>query len=182
MAKCNNNNENNKIININNSISVNQDKEYIYKIKKKKKKIKELESKIKEKDIKINEEKIKNENLNKIIKELENISNNNLQISNIIELENEIKLFRKYCKFSEGEKLISIKFNSDAKDIDYTIINKNTEKFIKIETMIYEKYPKYKKTNNDFLVGGNKINKEKTLEENNIKNNDTITLVINNLD
>ena len=182
MAKCNNNNENNKIININNSISANQDKEYINKINELEKKIKELESKIKEKDIIINEEKVKNENLNKKIKELENISNNNLQNSNIIELENEIKLFRKYYNFSEGEKLVSIKIISGEQDIDYSIIIKNTEQFLKIESMIYEKYPKYAEEENFFIVNGNKINRGKTLEQNNIKNNDVITLMINNLD
>ena len=37
-------------------------------------------------------------------------------------------------------------------------------------------------TNNYFLVGGNRLHKNKTLEENSIKNNDVITLVINNFD
>ena len=108
--------------------------------------------------------------------------NNNLEGSNIIELENEIKLFRKYCNFSEGEKLISIKFISSEKDIDYSLIIKNTEIFLKIECMLYEKYPKYTETENYFVVGGNKINRGKTLKQNNIKNNDIITLIINNLD
>ena len=105
-----------------------------------------------------------------------------MQNSNIIELENEIKLFRKYCKFSEGEKLISIKFISGEQDINYTIITKNTEKFYKIETMIYEKYPKYSEGANFFKVNGSEIIRGKTIEENNIKNNDIITLIINNLD
>ena len=48
--------------------------------------------------------------------------------------------------------------------------------------MLYEKYPKYIDTNNFFVVNGNKINRNKTLEQNNIKNNDIITLKINNLD
>ena len=167
---------------MNNSISRNQDKEYISKIKELEQKIKELEFSIKEKDIIINEEKIKNENLNKKIKELENISNNNLERSNAIELENEIKLFRKYCNFSKGEKLISIKFISNEQDIDYSIITSNTEKFNNLENMVYEKYPKYMETDNYFLVGGNRIDKNKTLEENIIKNNAVITLVINSFD
>ena len=167
---------------MNNSISGNQDKEYISKIKKLEQKIKELEFSIKEKDIIINEEKIKNENLNKKIKELENISNNNLERSNAIELENKIQLFRKYCNFSEGEKLISIKFISNEQDIDYSIITSNTEKFNNLENMVYEKYPKYMETDNYFLVGGNRIDKNKTLEENIIKNNAVITLVINSFD
>ena len=139
-----------------------------------------MELKIKEKDIIINVEKIKNENLNKKIKELQNISNNNPQNNGIVELENEIKLFRKYNNFSEGEKLISIKFISGEQDIDYSIITKNTERFSKIEIMLYEKYPKYIETENFFVVGDNKINKHKTLEQNNINNNDIITLIINN--
>ena len=176
------NSENNKIIKINNPSSENKNNEYINKINELELKIKELELKIKEKDIIINEEKIKNENLNKKIKELENITNNNLQNSNIIELENEIKLFREYCNFSEGEKLVSIKIISGEQDIDYSIIIKNTELFSKIETMLYNKYPKYTDTENYFLVSGKKVNKHKTLEKNNIKNNDIITLYINNFD
>ena len=179
--KCDNN-ENIKIINKKNSSSENKNKKYIKKINELEKYIKELELKIKEKDKIINEEKKKNENLNKKIKEFENISNNILEINNIIELENEIKLFREYNNFSEGEKLISIKFASEKQDIDYSIIIKNTEIFSQIETMLYNKYPKYTETENYFLVGGNKINRHKTLEKNNIKNNDIITLYINNFD
>ena len=71
--KCDNN-ENIKIINTNNTSSENKNKEYINKINELEKYIKELESKIKEKDRIINEEKIKNENLNKKLKELQNRS------------------------------------------------------------------------------------------------------------
>ena len=91
-------------------------------------------------------------------------------------------MFRKYCNFSEEEKLISIKFISSKQNIDYSIIAKNTEKFSKIEAMLYVQYPKYIKTDNFFVVSGNKINRNKTLKQNNIKNNDIITLKINNLD
>ena len=62
------------------------------------------------------------------------------------------------------------------------MITKNTEKFYKIEGMLYEKYPKYTETENFFVVGGNKINRSKSLEQNKINNNDIITLFINNLD
>ena len=70
------NNENIKIINVNNQSSGNQDKEYKNKINELEKCIKELKLKIKEMDIIINEEKKKNENLNKKIKEFENKLNN----------------------------------------------------------------------------------------------------------
>ena len=144
--------------------------------------IKELESKIKEKDKIINKEKIKIENLNKKIKELENISNNDPQINNIIKLKNVIKLFKKYNNFSKGEKLISIKFMSDEKNINYSIVSKNTEKFSKIESMLYDKFPKFIESENYFFIGEKKINRNKTLEQNNINHDDIITLKMNNLE
>jgi hypothetical protein len=62
------------------------------------------------------------------------------------------------------------------------VIVKNTDNFSKVENMLYEKYPNYVETENFFLVNGNKINKHKTLEQNNINNYDTLTLIINNID
>jgi len=48
--------------------------------------------------------------------------------------------------------------------------------------MLYKEYQKYTETENYFLINGRKINKNKTLKENNIKNNDIITLYINNFE
>ena len=48
--------------------------------------------------------------------------------------------------------------------------------------MLYDKYPKYLESENYFLVNAKKINKQKTLEQNKIKNNDVLTLQINNFD
>ena len=158
----------------------NESLEFKNKIKELEKKIKNLKLKINEKDIIIEKEKKRNFILSQKLKNLEALSKNNFQKK--IELENEVKLFRKHYNFSEGEKLISIKFISLKQDINYDIITKNTVKFIKIEYILYEKYPKYMETINYFLSGGNKINRNETLEQNNIKNNDTITLIINNLD
>ena len=157
-------------------------KNEIYKIKinKLEQYIKELELKIKEKDKIINEEKIINNKLSKEIKELQKTSNINTNINYIKELENEINLFKVYYKFSEGEKLISINFISVNQDINFNIISKNTEKFSKIENILYDKYPKYVESENYFLVNGNRINKYKTLKDNEIKNNDVITLEVIN--
>ena len=130
-----------------------------------------------EKDKLINEEKMKVDDLNKKINEI--LSKK--ETINMIELENEIKLFRSYYDFSSNEKLITVKFISINQDIDFTIISKNTDAFSKIENILYEKYPKYKDSENYFLVNGNKINRNRTLEENKIKNNDILTLEINNL-
>jgi len=130
----------------------------------------------------MNEVKEKNEDLNKKIKELENKLNNVSKNNDIIELENEIKLFKSYYNFSEDEKLIKINFISGSQDINYSIITKNTENFSKLEIPLYKKYPKYLDSENYFIVNGNKVNRNRTLIQNNIKNNDIITLLINNID
>ena len=127
-----------------------------------KKKIKELE----EKDKKINEVKKKNIHLNKIIKK-NNLDNN----PKIKELKNEIKLFKEYNKFSEGENLIKIKFVKDGQVI-YSIIAKNTEIFSEIEDKLYDQYQNLKSENYSFLdkkKANIKINQ--SLKENDINNN-----------
>ena len=176
----NNQNINNQSLRQNNNLLLEkQNKEFKIKINNLEKYIKELEIKLKEKDIIINELKLKNENLNKEIKNLRNISNIN---SKIKELENEIKLFKLYYHFSDGEKLILIKFISVNNDINLNLISKNTELFSKLEPILYKQYPKYIESENYFLVHGNKINRNKSLKENKINNNDVITLEVNNLD
>ena len=156
-------------------------------IKEKDNKINELELIIKEKDNKINELetiikkleliiKEKDNKINKLgnkIKEFENILNNsNYRIK---ELEKEIEKFKAYCLLP-GEKLINIKFISIDQAIDFNIVAKNTVNFSKLENSLYDKYPKYRDTENYFLVNGKKLNKHRTLEENQIKDNDILTL------
>ena len=48
--------------------------------------------------------------------------------------------------------------------------------------MLYDKYSKYVETDNFFVVNGTRINRNKTIEEDKIKNNDIITLIVNNID
>jgi len=163
-----------------NNNPINNNDEDITSIKKQnedyKKKIKELEDKIikleliiKEKDIIINE-------YNKL-KENKNIINNDNSnyINKIKELEKEIEKYKNYF-LQPGEKLLTIKFISIDQAINFEIYAKNTEYFSKLETSLYEKYPKYKDTENYFLVNGKKLNRHRTLEENNIKDNDILTL------
>jgi len=128
---------------------------------------------IKSLEKKLSEEHVKNKELNKIVQYQNKIKNPEKYIK---ELENEIELFKKYYKFSPNEKLISVEF-IHSPDIDHTIIAKNTDEFLKIERELYEKFPNYINSENDFLLNGNKINKYKTLEENNIRNNDILTLI-----
>ena len=136
-----------------------------------------MEIKIKEKERIINEEKIKNEKLEKKIKEIQNIPNNNIQINEISKLEEKIKQLKSYI-LSPGENLIYIKFISVDQNINFPTVAKVKDKFFKIESILYDYFPKYKDTENIFLVNGKKINTKKTIEDNKIKNNDIITLSI----
>ena len=139
-----------------------------------------MEIELIEKDNLIKRVKKKNDNLNQKIKEIEIISND--KTNHIFQLKKEIKLFRDYNNFSSKEKLITIKLISVDQDIDLPIITKNTEAFSKIEKILYNKYPKYKNSENYFIVNGNQINRNMTLEENKIRNDDSIMIGIINFD
>ena len=78
------------------------------------------------------------------------------------------------------EKMMSIILISSDETIHYSIICKKTDNFSKIEELLYEKYPEYKKKNIRFTLNGEEINTSKNLEFNNIKNGDIITLRLNN--
>jgi len=145
-----------------------QNEIYKNKINELEKKIKNLELIIKEKDNKINE-------FNKI-KEFKNVSNNNNNyINRIKELEIEIEKYKNYC-LSPGEKLITINFISTDKTINFNTFAKKNDIFTKLEAILYEYYPQYKESENYFLVNGKKVNKHKTFEDNEINDNDILTL------
>ena len=91
-------------------------------------------------------------------------------------------LINSYNNFSEGEKLLLIKFSSLNQDfLEYNIIAKNTDLFSKVENYLYEHFPKYKNTENFFLYNGRTIETGLTLEENKIKNNSQISIGINEI-
>ena len=154
------------------------------------KKIKELEELLKEKDIIINKlkkEKIKislksnqlnfekniiNEKLNKIIFE----SNKKICQKEKIIKQYELKISQFHFKFSPIEKIISIIFTSLDQNIICPFICKNTDIFKFIENKFYENYLEYKGLDNIFISNGRKIDKNKSLDENKIKNNDIITI------
>ena len=75
-----------------------------------------------------------------------------------------------------GEKLITIKIVSADQNFEFNTFSKITDNFAKLESSLYEYYPKYKETENYFLVNGKILNKHKTLDENKINDNDVLTL------
>ena len=118
----------------------------------------------------------------------QNINQDNISNKDIIikELNNEIdklkeKLSRYPFELSKGEKLISIIFTSSDENMHYSIICKNTQKFVELEKKLYKDYPEYSESNNYFMIDGNKVNKDKSLDENKIRNSDIIVLTQNNI-
>ena len=112
--------------------------------------------------------KDKNENIISLMKQLK-IKDDKI---------NELKEINKKNPFNlkSGEKLMTVIFQSYDSSINYALICKNTDKFSKIENMLYDKYPEYLENENYFTVNGIKINKSKTMEQNNIKFSDNIIL------
>ena len=146
-----------------------------------------LEKNIIDVQIELNNEIKKYNNLFKELEEKEKLKkkfqkeNNEILLNTMVEKDKEIKELKlKLSRFpfilDEGERLMSILIDSGDQTLHASIICKNTDKFYKIESLLCEKYPKYAETENFYMVKGNKINRNKTLEQNNIKDNDVILL------
>ena len=60
-------------------------------------------------------------------------------------------------------------------------ICKSTEILIDLEKRLYIKYPEYKETKNYYYANGHKINANKTLEDNKIKDNEIIIISNDNI-
>jgi hypothetical protein len=189
----------------NDNLQVNQLKEELEKEKLKNKdlseKIKELENNLKEEnnknenlELKIKELNIEIDLLKEKYNKLKNsqviegqIPMDNLEMKDslykiVFEKEKEIKelkmkLSRYPLQLDEGDKLMSLIFTSADKVIHHSVICKNNELFSNVENRLYDDgFPEYKESENFFTFNGVKINKNKTLEENNIKNSDVIIL------
>ena len=113
------------------------------------------------------------------IKEHENtIFNKNKELEKLLD---EIKKIKSIIPFEilPGEKIMSIIFKSDDQNIFNSVLCKSTDQFTRIKNIIYDKYPEYKESENHFLFNGEKINENKTLEDNKIKDGSLITIYSN---
>ena len=164
-------NKERNIYNENNSLKEKvEDKELI-------KKIKSLEEDLKQEK---NKNKILGEKLNEYareigqLKEKEKILLEKEKVKDTTFIQSILSQFP--IELNKDEHLISIIFNSTDKIINCPIICKNTDKFFKVEALLYKIYCQYKEKENNFTLNGIKIDKLKTLDENKIKNKDIIIL------
>ena len=101
-----------------------------------------------------NRENTSNEDYNKIIKLYDEISKNQEEIKNL-----KGKLERFPFELCENEKIMSVIISTEDKNIQYSVIAKNTDKFLRIEEKFYDAFPEFGKVENSFYINGNKINK-----------------------
>ena len=143
-----------------------------------------------------NKNKLLNEKIIQLEKELDNERkkvkqlNDKINLSKI-ELQKSLDLKNKEIKelkfknnplynIKPGEEIYSINFTSiDQKIAHYSRICKNTDTFVRIEEQLYKDFPEYKDKETYFMKNGDKIKRFKSLDENNIKNNDIIIIYIN---
>ena len=81
-------------------------------------------------------------------------------------------------KISENDKIISVLFMTQGNQdiINYSMACRTTDLFSSLEERLYQDFPNYRNIEKIFMVRANRILRNKTLEENNIKNNDIICL------
>ena len=148
-------------------------------------------------------EKLKKENLdlqnkmqynNKIINnfknELNNINNNNKinDLKNEIMLkEKEIKNLKNHLNNNNCNKtvnyndIIVVQFTStDQKIINRGIKCLKTDTFAQVEEKLYQIYEEFRETNNTFMANAREVLRFKTMNDNNIKDGDTIQLMVFN--
>ena len=144
-----------------------------------------MEESLKEKDNIINNLtneknllKIENNNINEKLNKMNLETKEQIKKKEKLIKEYELKISQFPFEFSLGEKILSIIFISSDENIISSFICKNTDIFNFIENKFYEKYSEYKGLDNIFISNGRKINRNKSLEENKIKNNDIIIISI----
>ena len=75
------------------------------------------------------------------------------------------------------DDIIVIQFISTDQKINCAIKTLKTDTFAEVEEKLYQKYPEYRETNNNFIFNGKIILRFKTVFENNIQDGDKIQLL-----
>ena len=127
----------------------------------------------------INEYKKKIEKYTKFLKDLNiEIQNKDKELLKLYKENDDLKkkLSRFPFELGENEKMIILIFQSNEDQISHHIICKNTDIFSEIEMKLKNKFPTLKEEENYYLHNGHKINKNYNLQDNNIRDGDTIII------
>jgi len=177
--------ESNKIKDVNSTSNIilnkdiNSNEELIKQLNEEKNKNKQLLNEL-------NNEKKKVIELTNKLKLLENNKKNNIKRINDLEKlikEKDKELKNLKLKFEKndlvtiinpGEEVIAVNFISSENDINYPMACKNTTLVSRLEEKLYNDYPRYKDFPTYLTVNGTIVSRFKTLEENGIKNHNSI--------
>ena len=139
---------------------------------KKKEQVKNRENSLKSEDRRIIQEKSSPSNVNE-----EKNKNNSNQINDEEQMINALNV-EPPSDLKEGEELINVIFQiPDESENLLPITCKKNLIFNQVEKLLYEKVLKLKETNNIFLCNGKPVDKIKTLEENNIKHQQIVSII-----
>ena len=147
--------------------------------------------KLKDENNKLNNELLK---ANKIITNLNNTlkncnDNNDKEIINnlketikikdkeINDLKDKLQKSGKDKKFVDFDNIIVIDFISSDQNINCGIKCLKTDTFAEVEEKLYQRYEKFRETNNNFIANGKLILRFKKIFENGIKDGDKIQLI-----
>ena len=123
----------------------------------------------------MNKLKKKNKELEKLLAE------KNKEIDDyIFKLSNSSKS-EQITSFNPGDKIMVVLFMTQGSNdiLNYAMACKSKDLFIRLEEKLYNDFPKYRNYETFYMVNARRIFRFKTLEENNIKNNDIISLFVN---
>ena len=113
------------------------------------------------------------------IKLLENeLNKKNNEIQQLLIKNNNTRDNYEITSIKPGEKIMALNFVSMGNQdiMNYNLICKNIDLFIRLEERLYEDFPQFKEYETYFEVNGKRIKRFKTLEQNNIKTNDIINI------
>ena len=79
-----------------------------------------------------------------------------------------------------GEKIIAIKFECPEQNVAYPMACKNTDLISRLEERLYDEYPEFKEHNTYLTSNGSFVKRFKTIEDNGIKNGNSI--IVNQYD
>jgi hypothetical protein len=124
----------------------------------------------------LNTEKEKNKKLSEQIQTVEfKMSQNNFnQQSSYATNDN-----RRFNMMRPGEKVIAITFQTFDQKVNKSFACKNTDIFVDLEKELYDEYYEFKDIETISICNRRKVYRFKTLEENGIKNSDTIFIYKN---
>ena len=114
----------------------------------------------------------KSEGMNQINKLMSIIENKDKQIMELKAKNNKLS-----NNITDMSNIKAINIISEDGKVYYPMACRGNQPFSEIEAKLYEQYPEYKETFNNFLCNGNVIKRYKTIDENKIRDGNTITII-----